>query len=94
MNKIKVVHILNSVGGVDVSLRIILENIDNQNLQAALLKLASQQRETLCLVVMSGLSYAETAKVMEVPIGTVMSRLSKARGSLAQMLKVKSGGKQ
>ncbi|TXE19083.1 glycosyltransferase family 1 protein [Psychroserpens burtonensis] len=33
MNKIKVVHILNSVGGVDVSLRIILKNIDNQNFE-------------------------------------------------------------
>ena len=33
MNKIKIVHILHSVGGVDVSLRLILENIDEDKFQ-------------------------------------------------------------
>jgi hypothetical protein len=33
MKKIKIAHILNSVGGVDVSLRLILKNIDSKNFE-------------------------------------------------------------
>ena len=34
MNRIKIIHILNSVGGVDVSLRLILENIDSSKFES------------------------------------------------------------
>lgn len=45
----------------------------------AIHELPDTQRQTLLLVTMEGLSYDETAEITGVPIGTVMSRLSRAR---------------
>ncbi len=53
---------------------------------AAILRLPDDQREVLTLVCVEGLSYAEAAAVIGVPIGTVMSRLARARVKLAAML--------
>jgi RNA polymerase sigma-70 factor (ECF subfamily) len=44
--------------------------------------LPEAQRETVALVYGSGFTYSEAAKILGVPIGTVMSRLSAARGKL------------
>ena len=52
----------------------------------ALSELPEDQRSVLLLVSVEDLSYAETASVLDIPIGTVMSRLSRARHRLAQML--------
>jgi RNA polymerase sigma-70 factor (ECF subfamily) len=41
--------------------------------------LPEDQRSVLLLVAVEDLSYAEAARVLEVPVGTVMSRLSRAR---------------
>lgn len=48
--------------------------------------LNSDQREVLLLVVGQGLSYEETARICECPIGTVRSRLARARRELERML--------
>jgi RNA polymerase sigma-70 factor (ECF subfamily) len=48
--------------------------------------LAVEQREVLLLVAVEGLSYRETADVIAMPIGTVMSRLSRAREQLRLQL--------
>ncbi len=45
--------------------------------------LPDAQRETVFLAYVEGLSYKEVAQVLEVPIGTVMSRLAAARVKLA-----------
>lgn len=45
-------------------------------------KLPRPQREIIALIDMVGLSYAETAKLLDVPVGTVMSRISRARRKL------------
>lgn len=52
--------------------------------RAAMAALPKAQRAVLALVAIEGLSYRETAEVLEVPIGTVMSRLSRARDALIQ----------
>lgn len=52
----------------------------------AIRKLPTCKREVIALVDIVGFSYAEAAEVLEVPRGTVMSRLSRARGELLSLL--------
>lgn len=52
----------------------------------AVAALPENQREVLILVCVEEMSYAETAEVLGVPIGTVMSRLSRARSAVAKSL--------
>ena len=47
--------------------------------------LPEAQRETLLLTYVEGYSYKETAEILEIPIGTVMSRLATARRALADL---------
>lgn len=49
-------------------------------------RLPEEQRAALVLVAVEGLSYAETARVLEIPIGTVTSRVARARIALKQFL--------
>lgn len=56
------------------------------DLQRCLLRLPVDQRVVLLLVSMEDLSYAEVAQITGVPIGTVMSRLSRARSRLQELL--------
>jgi RNA polymerase sigma-70 factor (ECF subfamily) len=50
-----------------------------RDIERALASLVEDQRSALLLVVLEGLSYREVAQVQGVPIGTVMSRLARAR---------------
>jgi RNA polymerase sigma-70 factor (ECF subfamily) len=47
-------------------------------------RLPEAQRDTVFLVYVEELSYREAAKILNVPVGTVMSRLATARLTLAQ----------
>ena len=49
----------------------------------ALGELPEEQREVVALVLIEGISYRETAEILEIPIGTVTSRLARAREALA-----------
>lgn len=49
-------------------------------------RLPEEQRLVLALVAIDGMSYQEAASILEIPIGTVMSRLSRARRRLAEAL--------
>jgi RNA polymerase sigma-70 factor, ECF subfamily len=51
----------------------------------ALAKLPVEQREVVLLVGLEGLSYLEAAKALDIPLGTVMSRLSRGREALRAM---------
>src|SRR3954453_7880512 len=59
---------------------------DFQDLRAALARLSPQHREALLLIVAEGLSYEEAATVCGVAIGTIKSRVNRARERLAQLL--------
>ena len=58
----------------------------NLDLQRCLLRLPVDQRAVLLLVCVEELTYAEVAKVTGVPVGTVMSRLSRARERMRELL--------
>jgi len=62
--------------------------------QRALQALPEDQRAAFVLVVIEGMSYREAADVLEVPLGTVMSRLARARGRIEQVIGRKEGGLQ
>lgn len=57
--------------------------------QAAMKELPPEQAEILHLICVEELSYAEAAQVLDIPKGTVMSRLSRARLALADKLGIK-----
>ena len=54
--------------------------------QDALARLPEEQRAAVALVLIEGLSYKEAAHIMEVPIGTLTSRLARGREALQAML--------
>jgi RNA polymerase sigma-70 factor (ECF subfamily) len=60
-------------------------HVQTRELLRALDELSEEQRSVLLLVSVEDLSYAEVAQVLGIPIGTVMSRLSRARERLRQM---------
>lgn len=57
-----------------------------RDIERALATLVEDQRVALLLVVLEGLSYREVAEVQGVPIGTVMSRLARARAQIKAYL--------
>lgn len=57
-----------------------------QNIHDAIGCLPVDQREIIILVDLQGYSYQEVAEVMEIPVGTVMSRLSRARDKLKKLV--------
>ena len=63
-----------------------MERIDLLDIEKALAQLPFEQREVILLVGIEQMGYAEVAKALDVPIGTVMSRLSRARERLRTLL--------
>ena len=60
--------------------------LDLRDLDRALAQLPAEQREVLLLISLEELSYEEAARVLGVPLGTVMSRLSRGRERLRSVL--------
>ncbi len=64
----------------------VIRRADAAAIEAALARLAQPYREVLVLHEINDLSYKEIAVMMSIPIGTVMSRLSRARRQLAALI--------
>lgn len=62
------------------------DTLENDRLHGALALLPAEARAVLMLVTVEGYSYQEVADMMGIPIGTVMSRLSRARETLRTRL--------
>jgi RNA polymerase sigma factor (sigma-70 family) len=73
-------------GGLGDPGRLMLRRADAEEVRAAIESLPAEFREAIVLRELEGLSYKEVAAVAGVPIGTVMSRLARARGRLELML--------
>jgi len=89
-------HLRRSRPTLDVD-ELVLANEDNPErsvrdeqlvvrVRRAIAELPMGQRQVVTLVDLAGFSYAEVAEVLEIPIGTVMSRLSRARLALKERL--------
>jgi RNA polymerase sigma-70 factor, ECF subfamily len=63
---------------------------DPLDLDRCLQRLPADQRAVLLLVALEDMSYEDAAKVLAIPLGTVMSRLSRARNRLRELM---DGGK-
>lgn len=60
---------------------------DNMNqIALAIEQLNDEQKQLVVLVIVEGYSYAEAAQTLDIPVGTVMSRVARARGKLMEIL--------
>ena len=64
----------------------LLDLIPSEKMQKALEALSEEYRTVLLLCDVEGLSYKEVAEVVDIPVGTVRSRLSRARGTVQRRL--------
>lgn len=73
-----------SVGDADdrrIEARVELGNVDR-----AMAELPPEQREVIALILVEGLAYKEAAELLDLPMGTVTSRLVRGRQALMEML--------
>ena len=67
--------------------KIICDHITLHQVNHAMDQLPDDQRAILALVAVQGMSYKEVAETLSIPMGTVMSRLARARVALSEFLK-------
>lgn len=60
--------------------------LDFEDLRAALAKLSADQREAILLVGAEGFTYEEAARICRTKVGTIKSRVNRARGRLTELL--------
>jgi RNA polymerase sigma-70 factor (ECF subfamily) len=58
------------------------ERLEVKEIWSALDKIPSEQKEALLCVVVAGLSYSDAAEALDIPKGTLMSRIARARSKL------------
>ena len=63
--------------------------LELRDLQAALMQLPLEQREVLLLVVLEEMRYEDIALTLDIPLGTVMSRLSRGREKLRAIMEMR-----
>ncbi len=77
--------------GSDEPVRRVEARLALDEVRRAFDRLPPDQRTVLLLVTVDGLSYKEAAEVVRVPVGTIMSRLARARIALQQQLEAGGG---
>ncbi|MFZ8199557.1 RNA polymerase sigma factor [Alteromonas portus] len=64
----------------------VTQSITLKQVSSAMDELPYEQRETLSLIAVQGMSYADASEVLQVPAGTIMSRLARARTKISNLL--------
>ncbi|MGV8941199.1 MAG: sigma-70 family RNA polymerase sigma factor [Lysobacter sp.] len=72
--------------GLKVGVATVDTHLQGVSVEAAMARLPADQREAVALVLVEGFSYREAAAVLEVPMGTLTSRLARGRQALQSML--------
>jgi RNA polymerase sigma-70 factor, ECF subfamily len=67
-----------------------IDSADARHIEAALQQLNTEQREAIILVAAEGFNYEEAAAISNCPVGTIKSRLNRARSRLAEILGIRS----
>lgn len=70
----------------DDGVQIVEGRSDMERARSALLALPEEQRTLMTLVVLDGMSYREAAVMLDIPIGTVMSRIARARRAIDRQI--------
>jgi RNA polymerase sigma-70 factor, ECF subfamily len=65
-----------------------IPSLELRDLERAMGKLAAEQRQVILLVGLEGMAYEEVAAILNVPVGTVRSRLSRGRDQLRRLMGV------
>ncbi|MDB6086934.1 MAG: polymerase subunit sigma-70 [Gammaproteobacteria bacterium] len=74
------------VAGEEVGAEVTQPAIEMMSVQSAMARLPEDQRTAVSLVLIEGLPYKEAAEVLGIPIGTLTSRLARARSALQTSL--------
>lgn len=82
---------MDDIDDMEISIEVTPETESGRNeivdkVRAAIGRLAQGQRQVVTLVDIEGFSYVEVAQILDVPIGTVMSRLCRARAAMKDIL--------
>jgi RNA polymerase sigma-70 factor (ECF subfamily) len=77
--------------GSDEPVRRVEARLALEEVRRAVDRLPPDQRAALLLVTVDGLTYKEAAEIVQVPVGTIMSRLARARLALQQQLEAGGG---
>ena len=82
---------MDDIDDLEISIETTPETESNRNeiidkVRAAIARLPQGQRQVVTLVDIEGFSYVEVAQILDVPIGTVMSRLCRARAAMKNIL--------
>lgn len=72
--------------GADAVAAVVENQTDSLSIRAAMARLPEEQRLAVSLVLVEGLSYREAAEVLDVPVGTLTSRLARGREALRAAL--------
>ena len=78
--------------GENVGADSMAREVELLSVQSAMARLPDEQREAVSLVLVEGLPYREAAEVLDVPIGTLTSRLARGREALQAMLGTEGEG--
>lgn len=78
---------VDEAAGERVGVDSVAQHAEAVSVAEALARLPEDQREVVALVMVEGLAYREAAELLDVPIGTVTSRLARARAALQSLLR-------